>query len=198
MILRSGFKHSHDNVSRTIPGIEPILDVGAFSDTSLAVGIGIIIGDRWRTWTLTPGWNQEGCDIGWAEALGFELLISILLSLSPDSPSAHHLRVYRDNQGVVDAWASGHSCNWQTNLVFRRIHHLLEPHEVFVHPRYIPSKDNPTDGPSRGIYPPQRLLLPPILIPDKARPFLVDIIPLCPCAGSRLSAHSDTCPSHCC
>ena len=47
-----------------------ILDITTYSDTSSEVGIGIIIGQHWRTQCLLPEWKANGCDIGWTEAVG--------------------------------------------------------------------------------------------------------------------------------
>jgi hypothetical protein len=38
----------------------------------------------------------------------------------------------------------------------------------------VPSSSNPADGPSRGIYPPSSLLLPPITLPPGLEQFLTD------------------------
>jgi hypothetical protein len=60
--------------------------------------------------------------------------------------------------------------------VFRRIHHQLEQFHgrVSFHLCYVPSRANPADGPSCGVYPPTRLLLPPIVLPSNVSRFLVD------------------------
>jgi hypothetical protein len=74
------------------------------------VGIGITIGNWWRTWRLIPGWNSTGSgrDIGWAEAMGFYLLTAII---THHKPEGGHFRIYGDNKGVVEGWWKGHSCN---------------------------------------------------------------------------------------
>jgi len=64
------------DLSRPIPGPSPVVNPFAFSDASSGVGIGIIIGTHWRAWRLLPGWKAQGRDIGWAEAIRFELLVS--------------------------------------------------------------------------------------------------------------------------
>ena len=64
-------------LSRTIPGNRHIHDTDGFSDASSSTGLGITLGLRWRTWKLLPGWNQNGRDIGWAEAVAMELLIRV-------------------------------------------------------------------------------------------------------------------------
>jgi hypothetical protein len=45
--------------------------------------------------------------------------------------------------------------------------------------QYVPSKNNPADGPSRGIYPHPRSLLPPVELPTQLQALVVDYdIPL--------------------
>ena len=101
-----------------IPGPVVVADLPAFSDASSGVGIGIVLGDRWRAWRLLPGWDRDGRDIGWAEAVGFELLVRCVLD-APNHPP--RFRVYGDNQGVVEGWRKGCSRNTAVNGVFRRI-----------------------------------------------------------------------------
>ena len=64
--------------------------------------------------------------------------------------------------------------NAQTNCVFRRVHKLLEDSDTVLITRYVNTTKNPTDGPSRGIYPLKLLLLPPVKLPDEAKPFIVN------------------------
>jgi hypothetical protein len=162
---------NHTTVSRRIPGPCVVTDRGAFSDASSGVGIGIIIAGRWRAWRLIPGWKGEGRDIGWAEAIGFEFLVRTLITVST---SGEHLKVFGDNRGVVEGWWKGRSRNKETNYVFRRIHDISAAHQCTFITRYVPSKANPADGPSRGIYTSTSLLLPAIHIPEDLQQFIVD------------------------
>ena len=116
-------------ISRPIPGPVPLYNAGAFSDASSSIRIGIIISSHWRAWRLVLGWNTlNGIkDIGWAEAIGFELLMRSLINLSSGSEALHFL-VNGDNIGVVEGWWNGRSQNEAVNTVFRRIHTLLESH----------------------------------------------------------------------
>ena len=57
-----------------IPTKEEITNVEAFSDASNS-GITITVSPYWRAWALDPGWQEDGRDIRWAEAIAFELLI---------------------------------------------------------------------------------------------------------------------------
>ena len=111
-------------------------------------------------------------DFGWAEAIGFKCLVHFL---STYEQTPRHFTIYGDNNGVVEGWGNGRSKNRQINNVFRRLHLLAaSPPGHSFHTRYVPSKDNPADGPSRGIYPPDALLLPPISLPLELHRFVID------------------------
>ena len=157
-------------ISRAIPGDRHISDVRAFADASSSTGLGIVISERWRAWTLLPGWNENGRDIGWAEAIAMELLVRAILQLS-HFPG---IKIFGNNTGVVEGWWTGRSRNPETNRVFRRVHKLLEENDVILVTRYVNTSSNPADGPSRGIFPPEHLLLPPIPIPHELKQFVVD------------------------
>ena len=162
---------SRPSLQREIPGNRHITDVRGYSDASSTVGIGVVIGDRWLAWHLLPGWNQDGRDIGWAEAVGMELLIRIILQHS----TLPGVKVFGDNIGVIEGWWAGRSRNAETNRVFKRIHELLEKSDTILTTRYVNTIDNPADGPSRDIYPPRHLQLPPVNLPSEIRPFVSDI-----------------------
>ena len=162
---------SHSYLSCSIPGPEIIFDIAAYSDASSEVGISITIGSHWRAWRLLPGWKENGRDIGWAEAIGFLFLI---LTILPSNTSGANVKVFGDNKGVVEGWWKGRSRNTATNEVFKLVHNESERTGIKFHTRYIPSKDNPADDPSRGIYHPRSLLLPPIAIPHAYRQLVVD------------------------
>ena len=158
------------SISRKIPGGRQITNVEGYSDASSTIGIGIILGGRWRAWRLIPGWNKDGRDIGWAEAVGMELLVRAILQHN----TLPGIKIFGDNNGVIEGWWTGRSRNTETNRVFRRIHELLEEHDTILTTRYINTANNPADGPSRGIYPPRHLLLPPIKLPDEIKSFVIN------------------------
>lgn len=162
---------SNELVSRPIPAPGPIVDIQAYSDASSETGIAITIGAQWRAWRLLPGWKTDQRDIGWAEAVGFALLVS---SITQFSHSGTHYKVYGDNAGVVEGWWTGRSRNKQTNNIFKLIHDQTKFHGITIHTRYVPSKLNPADDPSRGRYYAKNLLLPIIQIPQGLRQYIVN------------------------
>jgi hypothetical protein len=169
---------SHPSLSREIPGNRHITDVHGYSDASSNTGLGIVLGNKWRAWRLLPGWKEQGRDIGWAEAVAMELLVRIVLQHQPLAG----VKIYGDNNGVVEGWWSGRSRNAETNRVFKRIHLLLEKRDTVLITRYVNTTQNPADGPSRGIYPPGNLLLPCISLPKDLEPFIIDFnTPFQPC-----------------
>nr|VWP02159.1 Structural maintenance of chromosomes protein [Ganoderma boninense] len=167
------YRLKHGPVSRSIPRPLPIFDAHAFSDASSGVGVAVVVAGRWRAWRVLPGWQSaaEGRDIGWLEAVGFELLVFVLLRIHSHVRS---FKVFGDNTGVVDGWRKGKSRNFAVNVIFKRLSAFLERRCVMVHARYVTSASNPADNPSRGRYPSPALLLPPISIPATVAPFLID------------------------
>ncbi|PPQ86833.1 hypothetical protein CVT24_000128, partial [Panaeolus cyanescens] len=166
---------SQPRISRSIRIPSSVIDIQAYSDASTGFGIGICVGERWRAWHLLPKWRtRDGAkDIGWAEAVGFYLLVS---HVSSCLPPATHFRVFCDNEGVVGGWRNGRSRNTATNTVFRLTLDLLENRgfDGCAHCSYVPTARNPADGPSRGVYPASSLILPPIPIPDCLQAFIAD------------------------
>jgi hypothetical protein len=163
------------SITRAIPHPLPLYDVHGYSDASSEIGIAITIRDRWRAWRLVPGWQSlDGQrDIGWAEAIAFECLVRSLIENGKES---RHFITYGDNKGIVEGWWNGRSRNQAVNGVFRRLHTIIanNPSQHSFHTSYVRSRDNPADAPSRGIYPPAHLLLPPIRLPPELDRFLVD------------------------
>lgn len=165
------------HLCRPIPYPRQLVDLAAFSDASSGIGIAITVGDRWRAWRLIPGWRTLGGerDIGWAEAVGFQLLVlSVTGALGVDE----HYRLFGDNLGVIEGWHNRRSRNTCVNGVFRQIlEHLHSAGDTeCIHTAYVPSAHNPADGPSRGVYPSHALLLPPIPLPAGLEHFLIDAV----------------------
>jgi hypothetical protein len=169
-------------LSRPIPGFCLIHEFHAYSDASSGYGIGIFINGRWRAWELIPGWKKDGRDIGWAESVGFELLILTIIQFC--NPGIY-FKVYGDNRGVVEGWWTGRSRNKACNEVFKRVHRATSDAGCTVLTRYVPSKDNPADDPSRGVYPPAHQMLPPIAIPHELHPFIANVSENLVCSKMR-------------
>lgn len=161
-------------LSRPIPHPVALLDTGAFADASSGIGIAIVIGKRWRAWRLIPGWKTlNGTrDIGWAEAVAFELLVRAVVR---ERQHDKHYKVYGDNKGVVEGWWNGRSRNTEVNIVFRRVHAFLESQNATdaIRSAYVTSANNPADAPSRGIYASKALLLPTIELDPSLERFLI-------------------------
>ena len=170
------WKHrlSHPVPPRPIPEPKPLIDYRAYSDVSSGFGVAITVGPRWRAWHLVPGWQSQGRDIQWAEAVGLELLVIHLLTASSEG---EHIKVYGDNRGVVEGWWKRSSANIPTNRIFRRILELSKSCNRVIHTRYVPSAENPADPPSRGRYPPRKFLLDDFDLPSELLPFLIGIGP---------------------
>ncbi|KAF4609430.1 hypothetical protein D9613_012950 [Agrocybe pediades] len=162
-------------LSRPIPLPKELVDIQAFSDASSGVGIAIVIGQHWRAWRLIPGWRtlNGSRDIGWAEAVGFELLI---YAIAGSDESRRSFKLFGDNKGVVEGWWNNRSRNSAVNSVFRRIHTFLaasDRRESFFS-AYVSTKLNPADAPSRGLYPSSAFLLAPIPIPTPLAGLIID------------------------
>ena len=69
-----------------------------------------------------------------------------------------HVVVYSDNKGVVGALEAGRSQGTQQNMILCKIVKLIQDHNLWISTTWIPILENPTDGPSRGIYPGKDLL----------------------------------------
>ena len=121
-----------------------------FVDASTGWGIGLTINGRWLAWQFKEGWRSEGREIGWAEMVAVELAIRTLIS---GKFSKCHVVVRSDNKGVVGALEAGRSRGTQQNLVLREIVRLIQDHDLWISAAWVPTLDNPADGPSRGFFP---------------------------------------------
>jgi hypothetical protein len=138
-----------------------------FVDASTSWGIGLVVQSRWLAWPLLEGWRAEGRDIGWAEFVALELAVLTAMRIGIKGVT---LVVHSDNQGVVLAFAAGYSRGPPQNAVLRRILILLYENDLWLQVLWIPSADNPADGPSRGVFPPRNSLAPfPPKLPQALR-----------------------------
>jgi hypothetical protein len=125
--------------------------LGLFCDASSSYGIGIVIDGHYDSLKFLHGWHtaqETPRDIGWAEALALELLITFLFESRPLYNT--HLLVHTDNTGVIGAWNKRSSRNEGTNTIIGRILRILLRNQCFLSLTYIESAANPADAPSRG------------------------------------------------
>jgi hypothetical protein len=160
-------------LSRPIPAPLKLIDLHAFSDASSGISIAIFIQGRWRAWCLISGWQSlDGSqDIGWAKVVGFKLFVRPgLEALGATLRSSTITKELSKDGGILEAK------NKPTNSVFHKIHSFLTQfnHSVSIYSAYIPSKSNPADPPSRGLYPPAELLLSWFQPPANLYRFIVD------------------------
>jgi hypothetical protein len=132
---------------RQLRPLGPLQDLGLFVDASTSWGIGIVIGRRWYSFKLAPGWKTPGRDICWLEAIALELLIHFLGQLKFRDV---HLRVYSDNKGAIGALTKGRSPNTELNLCARRTKHTSLDHMIDTDIVYVDTALNIADAPSRG------------------------------------------------
>jgi hypothetical protein len=156
---------------RPLPIPVSVRDTRAYSDASSGVGVGVYIDGWWRAWRLRERWDADGRDIGWAEAVGFELLVRVLIDRGLRD---EHVVIWGDNKGVVEGWWKGRSRGKFVNAVFRRIHPVVSERGIHVHSRYVRSADNPADGPSRGVYGRPDRLLPRVDLGEALDAFLIN------------------------
>ena len=154
----------------TLSDPPPVSTVEFWVDASSSWGIGIVFDSWWDAWRLTPGWNTDGRNIGWAEFVAIEL--GLLFAVHKGFSNIHFL-IKSDNQGVIHAIEGGKSRSPEQNTVLQRITHLLTQHRFWISSLYVPSLDNLADPPSRGLPALNRLHSPlSFTLPDRLQPFL--------------------------
>jgi len=91
-------------VTRTLRPRGLLQDLHLFVDASTSWGIGIIIGDCWASFELSPTWKIAGRDICWLETIAIELLAYFL-----EEMGLHDcwLLIHSDNQGTISALDKG-------------------------------------------------------------------------------------------
>jgi hypothetical protein len=138
---------SSPSIARPLRPRGPLQDLGLYVDASTSWGIGIVIGDQWASFELSPTWKIHGRDICWLETIALELLLYFLESMGLREV---YLLIYSDNQGTIGAIGKGRSPNAHINLSIRRMHLVLINLSITPHLSYIESGANPADPISRG------------------------------------------------
>jgi len=125
-------------------------------DSSPSWGIGFMMNGRWLAWKFKPGWQSMGKDNHWAEMVAVEVGLRVAIA------TGHHsgpLTVRSDNTGVVRSLTTGEEKNQERLTILRNIQRLSRTYNIQVIPKWISTKENPADGPSRGVFPSRALLL---------------------------------------
>ncbi|KAF5326525.1 hypothetical protein D9611_000986 [Ephemerocybe angulata] len=126
------------------------LPIEIFVDASVK-GIGYTNGNQWAAWELTRGWRSEGRNIPWAEFVAVELGLRMLAA---DKTGGRIVRVRSDSTSVVEALSmkSMRETRWQDNAILKKILALCDEHRFAMAIEWVPTKENPADDPSRGVY----------------------------------------------
>lgn len=141
-----------DTLSRSSPARDltprgATQDIDMWVDASTEWGIGLLLGEKWNAWTLREGWKGSGRDIGWLEAIAVELAVLTLADIGWKNAS---ILIRSDNQGVIGAFHSGRSRNFQVNLCIRRVEVVAMTTNVTHILSYVESAKNRADPISRG------------------------------------------------
>jgi len=130
------------SVMHTLHPCGPLQDLHLYIDASTSWGIGIIIGDHWASFKLSPTWKIMGRDICWLETIAIELLTYFLEEMGLHDC---HLLIHSDNQGTIGALDKGHSPNAHINLSVCCMYLLLSHLSISPEIIYVDSLANPAD-----------------------------------------------------
>jgi hypothetical protein len=150
-------------------------DLDLWVDASTSWGIGLCVGQSWDAWRLRllPGWEGQGRDIGWAEAVAIELVIRVLEAMGLENAS---VLICSDNQGVIGSFARGRGRIFQVNHVIRRAETIGLATNVSHELTYVRSELNRADPLSRGeLGPLSRQVASHVQLPEELIPFLVHV-----------------------
>lgn len=120
-------------------------------------GIGLTIGSKWLAWMFTrnssmPRNDNGSIDISWAELVAVELGIRTAVATGQKCAT---ITIFSDNQGVVQvmqtrSWDGDGDGKERLAKVMQRINSFCEQHHLNPAFKWIPTTQNPADGPSRG------------------------------------------------
>ena len=123
-------------------------------------GIGFVFGKRWLAWTFkkTPNIPLDGNGkiiMSWAELLAVEVGLRALIAAGYRSTG---ITVFSDNTGVIDAlnkksWCQKYGLEENLQIILN----LCGDYRIELRPRWVSTKDNRADKPSRGVFPPRSL-----------------------------------------
>jgi hypothetical protein len=119
-------------------------------------GIGFVFGSRWLAWTFKktrkiPLGGDGRMVMHWAELLAVEVGLRALIAAGHQSTT---ITVYSDNTGVIEAlnkrsWCPQHGLEDSLQIILK----LCGDYRIELRPRWVSTKDNLADMPSRGEFP---------------------------------------------
>lgn len=180
----SSSRNNHSNLApiqlHFAPAVYPSSSQGRleiFVDAS-GSGIGFVFGTRWLAWTFNkttkiPLGGDGKIVMSWAELLAVEVGLRALIAAGYRSTS---ITVFSDNTGVIDAlnkksWCQKHGLEESLQIILN----LCGDYRIELRPRWVSTKDNLADKPSRGVFPPRSLSF---KFPPKLPERLLDLLEL--------------------
>lgn len=155
------------------------LFVGDISSQALEVfvdssgwGVGFVMNGQWLAWEFKKGWKSFGGvkrDNTWAEAVAVELGVRTIIEAGLP---LDRLVVRSDNSGVVHSLRTGKAKKPQRDIVLNTLE-LAKRHNVGLTVKWISTKANPADRPSRGDFASRDLLF---VHPPRLPGHLVDLL----------------------
>lgn len=154
-----------------------------FVDAS-GYGLGVIMRRRWLAWAFNhdnrvvdgiPRDPKGNADIAWAELIAVELGLRVAVAAGYRCAS---IPIFSDNRGVVIAMET-RSWNGKDRLarVMRRINSFCKSYHLDPQVKWIPTRFNPADGPSRGVCGDlQDMIWPLPTLPRSLAPVLYQIV----------------------
>lgn len=123
-----------------------------------AHGIGLIFDNKWLAWTFNTHHKSIPCGqdrkpiVSWAELIAVELGVRTLIAANYRNVS---VIIRSDNEGVVQAvrlqkWIP----KFGLHTILQRILRLCERGGIQLKVKWVWTKFNPANGPSRGVYTP--------------------------------------------
>jgi hypothetical protein len=108
------------------------------------MGIGVVVVGGYMTWD--PHRHSQGRDVGWAEAVGFELLARTRTLVTLYGPNKH-FECHGDNrdggrtvEGIQQEYPN------QQSSEFRRLHDVVETTGAYFHTTLRPQRTQPGRG----------------------------------------------------
>lgn len=152
------FSGRNNNMNSTKPALPSSQGLPEMFVDASGSGIGFVFGAKWLAWTfkrtreISLGGDGK-INMSWAELLAVELGLRSLIAAGHQSTT---VILRSDNMGVIDAlkkksWCPRHGLE----EILQNILRLCEEYRINLTPRWVSTKDNLADDPSRGVFPPQ-------------------------------------------